>query len=234
MDKVIDPEIGKKRELLFDFWKNIPIICNMKASCYKVAFQEVRSTILDILREGIRDEFPSGTGIHKRRHALSAQECQKYVSERLERKVKLSNIYFHLKRLDEIGLIKEITTIRGKKHSIAYYGRTAQLFHFGGSDSDDKTEAEDKIRLVITSIFKSLNPTLKEAQISELFETLYSHQKQRKNARDEWMANHSELLNSLEFDILDIDKFLVYLEMSTPDGLELATQFHKLLKFPQN
>jgi DNA-binding transcriptional ArsR family regulator len=231
MEEEIDPEITKKRELLFDFWKNIPIICEMKASYHKIAFQEVRSAILDILREGILDTSPLDKTKKRRRHAISAQECQKHVSERLERKVKLSNIYFHLNRLEELGLISEIVTIKGKKHDIAYYGRTAQLFHFGGSDPEYKTEDEERIQQTITKIIKTLNPAVETSKITELFEAVFTHKEVQTKARGTWMAENSDLLDSLEFDILDIDKFLELMQMATPEGYQLAKEFSQLLKF---
>jgi hypothetical protein len=231
MKEIVDPEIAQKRALLFNYWKNIPTICEMKASDYKIACQEVRNTILDILRQGVMDESPEDKTKKMRRHALSAQECQKYVSERLERRVKLSNIYFHLKRLMELGFIQAITTIKGKRQDIVYYGRTAQLFHFGGSEPDNKSEYEEKLHNTIGTIIRSLNPTVKEEKITERIDTIITYQTEQKKARSAWIANNSDLLNSLEFDILDIDKFLDLLAMSTQEGYQLATEFKKLLKF---
>jgi hypothetical protein len=233
MDEATDPEMIKKRMLLFDFWKNIPITCDMKASYHKIAFQEVRNIILDILREGILEEVPLDKTKKRRRHALSAQECQKYVSERLERRIKLSNIYFHLGRLEELGFIREIVTIKGKRHDIAYYGRTAQLFYFGGLDPDNKLEDEEKKLGTITTIIKSLNPRIEEEKITELLEAILAHQEKRRKARSMWISNNSDLLNNLEFDILDIDKFLEIFEMTTQEGLQLAKEFNKLLRFDQ-
>ncbi|MFX0210409.1 MAG: hypothetical protein ACFFDT_30800, partial [Candidatus Hodarchaeota archaeon] len=43
----------KKRKLLFDFWKDVPTIRLMDESFFTIMNQEVRSAILDILREGI-------------------------------------------------------------------------------------------------------------------------------------------------------------------------------------
>ena len=233
MEEVIDPEISKKRELLFEFWKNIPVTCDMKASYHKIAFQEVRSTILDLLREGILDDSPFDKTKNTRRHALSAKECQKYVSDRLERRVKLSNIYFHLGRLEELGLIKEIVTIKGKRQDIAYYGRTAQLFHFGGTKADNRSEYEEKIIKSMTSVIKSLNPAIKEKKITELFDAIWAYREEQRKARNAWITANSDLFNSLEFDILDIDKFMELLEMSTEEGYRLAKEFSRLLKFCQ-
>ena len=231
MKESIDPEIAKKRAFLFNYWKDIPTTCEMKASYHKIAFQEVRNTILDILREGIVDEVPLEKTKQRRRHALSAQECQKYVSERLERRVKLSNIYFHLKRLEELGFINEITTIKGKRHDIAYYGRTAQLFHFGGLHPDNKSEYDEKIQKTITTIIMAMNPTVNAEKITKLFDTALLYQDIQRKARSAWITQNSDLLNSLEFDILDIEKFLDILTMSTDEGYQLAAEFRNLLKF---
>ncbi len=234
MNDVTDPEISKKRTMLFDFWKDIPVTCEMKDSCAKIAYQEVRGQILDILREGIVDEpIPEHVTI-PRRHALSAQECQMYVSKRLERRVKLSNIYFHLNRLEEFGFIKEIVTIKGKKHDIAYYGRTAQLFHFGGSDSKEKSEEDQKFQEVMIAVLEAFNPTLEKMQITSLIDKLTVNLEAHRLARNTWFSENSQLLNSLEYDILYVDKFLKLLQMSSSENYQIAQELRQLLNFPHD
>ncbi|MFX0152607.1 MAG: hypothetical protein ACFFAJ_17620, partial [Candidatus Hodarchaeota archaeon] len=50
---------AKNRRLLFDFWRDVPTIRFMDESFFSIMNQEVRSEILDILREGILDDSVS-------------------------------------------------------------------------------------------------------------------------------------------------------------------------------
>jgi len=200
------------RKLLFDFWRVVPTIRFMDESFFTIMNQEIRSEILDILREGILDDSILNNERRRRRYALNAQELQKFVGERLQREITLSNIYFHLQKLKEIDCVQELVSIREGKYNVAYFGRTAKLFSSSIRDSEKIREKLNTLRKLFIRLLPSLNPKIDKETIMNLFDEIYQYRLEREQLRFAWLEKHAELLTDLEFDILIIDKFLMELD----------------------
>jgi hypothetical protein len=221
----------KNRRLLFDFWKDIPTIQLMEESFFTIMNQEVRSAILDILREGILDDvFLREDGKKRRRYALNAQELQKHVEKRLDREITISNIYFHLQKLKEIDCIQELVSIREGKYNVAYFSRTAKLFSSSIKESSKAGDIE-AVRKFIIQLLPSVNPTIQKETIMNLFDEIYQYRLERGKRRIEWLEKHAELITDLEFDILIIDKFLMTLDGSDPEGSRLYSQISDIMGY---
>jgi len=221
----------KNHKLLFDFWKNIPTIKFMDESFFQIMNQEVRSVILDILREGILDDvFFEKDGKKRRRYALNAQELQKHIEKRLEREITISNVYFHLQKLKEIDCIQELVSIREGKYNVAYFSRTAKLFSSSIKESAKAGDIE-AVRKFIIQLLPSVNPTIHKETIMNLFDEIYQYRLKREKRRFEWLEKHADLITDLEFDILTIDKFLMELDGSDPIGSRLYSQISDIIHY---
>lgn len=221
----------KKRKLLFDFWKDVPTIRLMDESFFAIMNQEVRSVILDILREGILDDiFLNEDGKKRRRYALNAQEIQKHIEKRLDREITISNVYFHLQKLKEIDCIQELVSIREGKYNVAYFSRTAKLFSSSIKESAKAGDIE-AVRKFIIQLLPSVNPTIQKETVMNLFDEIYQYRLERGKRRFEWLEKHAELITDLEFDILIIDKFLMGLDGSDPEGSRLYSQISDIIGY---
>ncbi|MFX0123080.1 MAG: hypothetical protein ACFFAE_05540 [Candidatus Hodarchaeota archaeon] len=220
---------SKSRRLLFDFWRDVPTIRFMDESFFTIMNQEVRSEILDILREGILDDSVSFKGKTRRRYALNAQELQKHIEERLQREITLSNVYFHIQKLKEIDCVQELVSIREGKYNVAYFSRTAKLFC--SSIQDKMRENLNSLRKLFIRLLPSINPTIKKETIMNIFDEIYQYRLERKQLRINWLEKHAELLTDLEFDILIIDKFLMELDGSDTEGSRLYSQISELINY---
>ena len=218
----------KNRKFLFEFWRDVPTLRFIDESFFTIMNQEVRGVILDILREGILDDsIKSKT---RRRYALNAQELQKYVGERLQRELTLSNIYFHIQKLREIDCVQELVSIREGKYNVAYFSRTAKLFCSSIQDSE-KNEKFNVLRKLFLRLIPFLDPTIKKETIMNLFDEIYQYRLEREQLRFKWLEKHAELLTDLEFDILPIDEFLKTLEGSDSKGSQLYSQLSNLINY---
>ncbi len=220
----------KNRKMLFDFWRDVPTIRFMDTSFFTIMNQEVRSEILDILREGILDDSFVDNGQTRRRYALNAQELQKHIGERLQREITLSNVYFHLQKLKEIDCIQELVSIREGKYNVAYFSRTAKLFSSSIKDSA-KMDEINTLRKLFIRLLPSLNPTIEKETIMNLFDEIYQYRLEREQRRFAWLEKHAELITDLEFDILIIDKFLLELDGSDTKGSRLYSQISDVINY---
>ncbi|MHA1966651.1 MAG: hypothetical protein ACW964_02500 [Candidatus Hodarchaeales archaeon] len=221
----------KDRRLLFSFWRDIPTIRFVDESFFTIMNQEVRSEILDLLREGILDDSVFNNGKTRRRYALNAQELQKHIEERLHREITLSNVYFHLQKLKEIDCIQELVSIREGKYNVAYFSRTAKLFSSSLRDSDKTRKKLNALKKLFIRLLPSLNPTIKKETIMNLFDEIYQYRLEREKLRFIWLEKHAEFLTDLEFDILIIDKFLMELDGSDVKGSRLYSQVSDILNY---
>ncbi len=105
----------------------------------------IRPAIMAILRNGVEDK-----DLNQKRYALNALEIKDLLNNDVNLLKKLAklkkgevsddqkemiknneigytNLYFHLKKLEEVNAIKKVAFIIEKSHKIAYYGRTARF-----------------------------------------------------------------------------------------------------------
>lgn len=222
----------KDRKILFEFWKDVPAIGFRDESLFTIMNQEIRSEILDILREGFLPEKSIfENGVARRRYALNAEELRDQISKRLGKTVKLPNVYFHLQKLKEIDCIQELTSIREGNYNVAYFARTAKLFSHSIQDSEEIRKKLNALKDLFVQLLPSLNPKADKETILNLFDEIYQYQMKREQLRFAWLEKYADLLTDLEFDMLIIDDFLKELDGSDSEGSRIYSQIADLLNY---
>ncbi|MFX1514228.1 MAG: winged helix-turn-helix domain-containing protein [Promethearchaeota archaeon] len=222
------PILIKDDEILFEFWKSVPIvqiIPDPHASLFKFINQDVRGAILDLLREGIEDEIKAGT--KRRRFSLNARELQKYVNNRLLTPIKLSNIYFHLQKLEKQNLIQVVAIKKEGKHHAAYYGRTAKFFIF----NDTSKEIRTIMRQTLHTLIARINPKWENRRINLLLDNFFNHKENQFKSALAWIEKHEDLLTNLEVDIGEIYFLLEHLGISDSQISSSYRQLAESLQF---
>lgn len=210
----------------FNFWKDVQIIIEIEEDTFNnVVDQEFRGAILEILRKGILDKQKLST-----RHAMSAQEMLPKIQEKLESEVKLTNVYFHLEKLEKAGLIREITKKLEGRHYVKYFGRTSKLIICGKSED---TESQ-KVRFLnpVYKIGEALKVNINKQRLNEIAEAIQYRRDELYHFEKEWIEKNHETLSNLDIDVLDLFVFLKeYLRTSDPVMQNLTSQFYKELSF---
>lgn len=210
---------------LFDYWKYVPNIKKVDSEKnYNLVKQPVRNLIVRSLREGIEDFNP----ILKQnsiRYALSAIEIQQKIGGRLDSKIKLSNIYFHLEKLISTGFIVEVKTIKKGKHKVTYYGRTAKIFNL---------ESHNQIRIAEKSLLSDIafiqNKIDSEKGINEDFIKLLNKATEfRCKLADKWFENRLETVAFSKVPIPELFDFLISLSMFNKDIVKIYKDLADLL-----
>jgi Fe2+ or Zn2+ uptake regulation protein len=210
----------------FNFWKDVQTIIEIEEDTFNnVVDQEFRGAILEILRKGILDKQKLST-----RHAMSAQEMLPKIQEKLESEVKLTNVYFHLEKLEKAGLIREITKKLEGRHYVKYFGRTSKLIICGKSED---TESQ-KVRFLnpVYKIGEALKVNINKQRLNEIAEAIQYRRDELYHFEKEWIEKNHETLSNLDIDVLDLFVFLKeYLRTSDPVMQNLTSQFYKELSF---
>lgn len=219
---------NEDRLQLIEFWKTVPAIKIFRLQeeiWNNLINQEVRSAILDILREGIEEE-PSTEGENvQQRNALSAQELRKWINEQFKIKTKIANIYFHLKILQEAGLIQAVTTLFEGKHHATYFGRTAKLFICRDPELDWQKGPQFKN---LVDLITHFNPGQKKEETTEFVKKFFEKYENSDKTIIEWIEKHEELLTTMVIDIRNFHKLFKHFFLD----LKVIEEMASLLKIP--
>ena len=223
VQKKIDDQEWQK---VYEFWKNVPTILEIgKDTFAKIVNQDFRGAILDILREGIIDDYIQENGL-SRRHAMSAPEMLPKIREKLGYKVKLTNVYFHLEKLEKANLIQEVAKKLEGKHYITYYGRTSKLIL-----SDDSGVCELKFLQSAYDLAKNLNQEIDTQKLNTLISKIHGRIGELHQIEKEWIQNNHEILFQLDIDVLELFDFIKdYLRNSDPIFQDLISDFYREVK----
>jgi hypothetical protein len=117
------------KDKILDHWIKIPAIEDISdfSAFDLITKSEVRSEIMDLMRIGY-EEFNPLTEQSIVRHTFTAKEVLALIQDKTQIKLKLSNVYFHLKLLQEKGFIEPIASIKKGKTTTTFFGRKAKLF----------------------------------------------------------------------------------------------------------
>ena len=126
----------EKKELLYKYWHELPLVVQIETPAEEALAHEVRNLILYYIRKGKEEKWIDGT--KRIRYAFSAKELLDMANKKLDEKMKLQSMYFHLQKLQEYGTIEVIATLHEGRHNIAYFGRTARGFLFEGKKEKSK------------------------------------------------------------------------------------------------
>jgi hypothetical protein len=211
---------------IFSHWQKIPIIKDIPELMPEdLVLQEVRSAILDILRTGI-EEYDEDRDLIQARHVFSVKELHKIIKKRLSKKIKLSNVYFHLNQLKDREFVQIVATIKEGRQITHYYGRTAKLFLWGGKEENDP-----KVSKFIT-LMQYFNPDLTSETIKGHYESLMEISLESHIRVKTWLENNVEKLTELNVDTRDVYSFLKSIDRCNPKSIEVYNKINELLNFP--
>lgn len=180
-----------KLDFLQRAWDDTPILKKIPQRQYQVFEQEHRSLIIKLMGAGMDID---NNGIL--RHIFTGKELHTYLEEKLQRKIKISNIYHHLSKLEDIGVIHEIVTFMEGKRKTRYFGRTAKLYIFY---DDPENIIQDPELKKIAKLLSHFNPEIPENDFVKAIKGMFSIQNKEYDEIIEWVTlNHRKIS---EFDI---------------------------------
>ena len=147
---------------------------------------------MKILSEGISDNQIQKDDFT--RFALTAKE----IKGKLEssdnpkvRKTSYTNLYFHLKKMIEAGVIQPIAQVIERSHRITYYGRSAHVILLGTPEKE--FEQFTKAFTELFQLLKIINTEFPDIQVGDLAEQ-YIQQKTKRDADyAKWIAKNIEI-----------------------------------------
>ncbi|MFQ5981365.1 MAG: hypothetical protein ACE5OZ_24755 [Candidatus Heimdallarchaeota archaeon] len=214
--------------IVYDFWKDVPTIMEVESERFeKVANQNFRDAILVILRKGIEDDYTREKSL-PRRHALSAPEILPLLEEKLGYEPRLSNIYFHLEKLEKANLVRKVAKRLEGRHYVTYYGRTCKLI-IGGVEKESKTK---KLAFVyeVFKLAEALDVKINRQRLDELLEKIYQRGNELYKMEKEWLEKNHQAIVELDIGVLELYEFLVqWFRGRDSYSQELFTEFYKEL-----
>ena len=211
---------------IFAHWQKIPVIKEIPEPMpEELVRQEVRSAILDILRKGI-EEYDEKNDLIRNRHVFSVKELHKLIKEKLSKKIKLSNVYFHLNQLKDREFVQIVTSIKEGRRITHYYGRTAKLFLWMGKEQKDAEYNN------FTDLMQYFNPEIDSETIKELFMSLIQSKLEIHNRAKMWLEKNVAVLTELNVDTRDFYNFLKSIDRCNPRSIKVYTKINELLNFP--
>ncbi|MFX0061543.1 MAG: hypothetical protein ACFFC7_05095 [Candidatus Hermodarchaeota archaeon] len=202
---------SKKTQKLYEFWTEItPIKLIYTEKKRDTMNQPLRSLILKILRRGVIDSDLSQELKTQIRYALNPKEILYLANQELERKVKLPNIYFHLDKLQETGLIQQVVTLFDGRYEIRYFGRTAKFFLYLTPDAKEDRLNENTLPIFnsLYELTRSINPNVQKQELTLLFKQYLMNRRNQTEKIIEWIKKHENLLVEFNIDIADLYNFL--------------------------
>ncbi|MHA1451196.1 MAG: hypothetical protein ACTSP4_17480, partial [Candidatus Hodarchaeales archaeon] len=184
--------------------------------------QEIRSTIIRILRAGVESE-----NNNTKRHALCAKELLVILETKLGTPIKLTNVYFHLQKLVDQDFLKIVATPMEGKHHISYYGISAKFFLF--KDQQRSTDKRKKTLKQLADIVLHLNKGIARKEIIEIIDKFEASMDMKTERIVSWIKKHEATLISLEIDFSDMHFLLQEILAHDSKNIELAGKLLKLL-----
>jgi DNA-binding transcriptional ArsR family regulator len=222
----------KLRKIFLNHWQNIPVIKEIPEPMpIKLIKQEIRSEILDILRVGVK-EYDESNNIFEFRHVFSVKELHKLMKERINTRIKISNVYFHLNRLREKGYIEIVTSIKEGRQTTHFFGRTARLFLWMGEPLETKKIAEDTAYLNFVTLLEQFKPNLASESIEGLYTSFIQAKLESHRRIKQWIKKNEEQLVRLNMDTRDLYQFLKSIDNCNSAIIEVNNKIARLLDFP--
>ena len=142
--------------------------------------------------------------------------------------VSLHNLYFHIQKLEEAGLIQTVTILREGRHNVSYYGRTAQVLIF----RIDYEEYE-KIKNAFSAIARlapHIHSELKSEKIQGFYERYVQIGQSHSKKLFESLAEFEKPLQETDVDPGDIANFIELLLTINPEFVKLLGELTEYLK----
>ena len=225
------------RQILYDFWDNLPEWTILKdEESYRSHF--ARKIVYMILNKGFEEKVDGEIVI---RRALSVQEIHHKMQELIEEKkdvmieqgiknldVSLHNLYFHLRALEEIGLIRTVAILKEGRHNVTYYGPAARVMLFKEDYEED--ENVKNVFKAMTKIAKFLNPEFKSDKIMEYYKRFVEIQQASLDWIQDEVIKREDIVQKAEIDPNELKAFLIILNAQNQKLLDLFEEMSKELK----
>ncbi|MHA2253919.1 MAG: hypothetical protein ACXAD7_26435, partial [Candidatus Kariarchaeaceae archaeon] len=202
-------EVARK---LFDFYDEIKIIGEFSPEQLKFIHEQLtRHLIVIVLGKGIQDVYP-GTNIVRTRRALSGKEIitnlNKMIKEDYSGKfpgiqnVKKSNVFFHLRKLEEAGFVQEVGIIKSGRRHTSYFGRTAVIFIAPGRQSEFRYKLFGDENFI--AFIGKLNPDVSLSTIKAAISSLQPLNQSDSGYFIDWIKKYEEEFKEFEIDYIEL------------------------------
>lgn len=232
MSQEFDP---RDRKILFDFWDKLPEHKIVKDSERVFYSHSARQLIMKVLGKGVQEQISDKEDEIVIRRALNTQEIYQAIQDLKKLKLKefdkkdfditLHNLYFHIQKLEEAGLIKPVAILREGRHNVTYYGRSARIMLF-------KIEYEEyeKVKNAFAAMEKlapKLNPKLKSEDIREYYNRYVKIGRGLTKKIFDRITDYEAGFNTTDVDPIDI---LNFLELVYSINTEFISLFREISK----
>ena len=223
-----DHKMVKDHQILFDHWEKIPAFEFVDLPKDKYYSHPVRREIVRLLLEGIEDESPDGK--FKKRHALNVIEIKEQLEKRKDITMSSTNLYFHLDILQEVGMIKVVTTLQKGpygRNKVKYFGRVARSLFVSSEELSLSSYAEQ------FNEFEKLARILKlplPNNYSDLPQKLLETKQEFYKVLGIWLVNHEEIIERENLDLGSIYEFLKIINAIHPRYNNMFNEVFSLLK----
>ena len=232
MSKDFDP---RDRKILQEFWDKLPELKIVKDADRVYYAHSARQLIMKVLGMGVEEQEDEGREDKIIRRALSTQEIYQTIQDlrKLDLKefeakdfdISLHNLYFHIQKLEESGLIKPVAILREGRHNVTYYGRTARIMLFNIT-----YEEYEKVKNAFTAMEKlapKINPKIKSEDIRKYYKEYVKIGKTLTEKMFNKLTEYEQGFNTTDVDPIDI---LNFLELIYSANAEFAVIFNKIAK----
>ncbi|MFW9854879.1 MAG: hypothetical protein ACFFFG_07445 [Candidatus Thorarchaeota archaeon] len=229
-----------------DHWESLPPAKSFDIRNYED--HPLRSTILRILYDGLSNQVPSE--IKRKRHVLNASEILEELNKRIEagrivdskkgkettliKPVSITNLYFHLNKLIDLGLIKVIAELlegSHKRNKTKYYGRVAR--HLFISDEEESLQKYRRLFDAFQRVVMAMGVPLPED-----YEKLPVKYQRIKNTRykaiENWFIKNEKIIYEISEqnrDLSEVYEFLKLMDSHFSDAYrDLSSRFTELIQ----
>ena len=229
--KSFDP---RDRQILYSFWDSLPKLKFVKDAEKVYYAHNARILILKSLGEGLKERNMETGEEDIIRRALNIQEIyqriQDYKKEKREIEgiewknfdISLHNLYFHIQKLEEAGLIQTVTILREGKHNVSYYGRKAQVMIFR-LDYEEYEKTKNAFQ-AMAKLVPFVNSKFKTEDVNEFYNRYVSIGKGQVKKLFEQLATFQTALDKTDVDPVDILNFLEVLTTVNSDFIALLNE----------
>lgn len=208
--------MNDSRDVLFEHWSSIPKLTFLDMPKSVMTTHNCRLGILRILREGLSEKV---NGKLKTRHALNAIEIRDLLVQNMKIKLSKTGIYFHLKTLEDVGLITTVSQLLEGRHKVAYYGRSAQ--HMFVRDPETRRQKYDARFRQLTKLVKAVDPGINVSSIRSISKQFHDLKREREQALGEWLVENEKLILSKGLEVSELFEILKILDSVNPRYVDL-------------
>ncbi len=216
--------VKTERIILDTYWESIPAAKSLDINNYD--FHPIRSNILRILYDGLLEEETEE--VKKKRHVLNASEILDELNKRIDsgklldskkgkrevliKPISITNLYFHLNKLIDIGVIVVVTELLEGPHNrnkTKYYGRIAR--HLFISDEAESLLKYKRRFKAFKRLAEAIGLTLPEDY--EEFPIRYLNiKKNRYKAIENWFVKHEKTIYEISEQQQDFGEIYEFLK----------------------